>query len=107
LRKIKHGSSYYSRYLKGLPKGVCDLCGGRGRYKETFKYKNAIIHNCRQCSGTGKVKIKVTYIGDNKDLGLWKGFDYEVITESETSYVVLNRDKEMLQVEKSLFKLNK
>lgn len=103
MRKIKHGTNY-GRHLKDVPKGVCDLCGGKGRYKETFTYKNPMIHHCSPCRGTGRVPIRVKYIGETVDINsFWHGSFYDVISESDTHYVLRVNSKEMVQVEKELF----
>lgn len=107
MRKIKNKNGWQQQ-LKDMPKGVCDMCGGKGRYKETFKHKNPIIHHCWKCNGTGNVKIRVKYIGDtNIDLGLWIFSLYEVISENEIDYVILNRKNEMLQIKKDMFEVAK
>lgn len=106
MRTIKNGVGWSSRELKSVPKGVCNLCGGKGRYKETFKHKNPIIHHCLKCNGTGNVKIQVRYTGEiDMNRGLWSGSNYDVITENDSDYVILNRNKEMLQISKELFQL--
>lgn len=104
MRKIKGDKGWWRQELKGLPKGVCELCGGKGKYKETFKHKNPVIHTCWKCRGTGVVKIEVRYIG-NTDIekGLSKFSRYEVISENEFYYVILSRRKEMLQIDKEMF----
>lgn len=103
MRKFKNGNTLYS--LKGIAPGVCDMCGGKGRYKETFSYKNAIVRECWKCKGTGNVKIELKYIGKGYDdnLGLWEGSRYELVYEGEDSYTIINRKKELLQIEKDLF----
>lgn len=105
MRKIRKGKNRFQD-LKNVPKGVCKMCGGKGRYKETFTYKNPVIHHCLYCRGTGIVKIRVKYIGEfNDNSGLWTGSIYDVISESESDYVIHNRNKEMLQIAKDLFEI--
>jgi DnaJ-class molecular chaperone len=106
MRKIKGDTGWWRQELKDVPKGVCKMCGGKGRYKETFKHKNPVIHHCLNCKGTGNVKIRVKYI-DETDInsGLWNGSTYDVISENEDSYVILIRKNEMLQITKKSFKL--
>lgn len=103
MRKVKHGINRWNE-LDNLPKGVCKMCGGKGRYKETFTYKNPVIHHCFPCNGTGTVKIRVKYIGEfNDNIGLWSGSTYDVISESDSYYVIKNRNKDLLQITKDLF----
>jgi DnaJ-class molecular chaperone len=105
MRKIKSDIGFWRQELKGLPKGICKTCGGKGKYKETFKHKNPIIHHCSSCSGTGNIKIRVKYIAETDyNRGLWNGNMYELISENESTYVILSQKNEMLQMEKKLFK---
>jgi len=56
LRKFKSTVTSWQRDIESTPEGLCKLCGGKGRYKITYKYKNPIFHLCWQCRGTGKEK---------------------------------------------------
>lgn len=105
MRTVKHGRNRWQE-LKDVPKGVCNMCGGKGRYRETFTYKNPIIHHCLSCQGTGSVKTRVKYVGKFDDHnGLWTGSTYDVLSESESEYVVRNRNKELLQITKDVFEI--
>lgn len=107
MRKIRGDKRYrlWSTQLrKDVPKGVCNLCGGQGKYKETFKYKNPVIHTCWKCKGTGNVKMQVSYIGENnRELGLWKWGIFDLISENESDYVIKNKRNELLQMPRELF----
>jgi excinuclease UvrABC ATPase subunit len=106
MRKINGKKSWWLQELKDVPKGVCKMCGGKGKYKETFKHKNPIIHHCFKCGGTGIMKVRVKYTGKIDDnLGLWTRNIYEVVSENEDDFVILNSKKEMLQITKKLFEL--
>lgn len=98
------GDTGRQEYLKNVPKGVCPLCGGEGRFRTTYKRKNPIISACWRCAGTGNIQIKVTYKGEMQ-AALWTGSDYPVISETDTHYVIINRDKQLVQVEKDNFEL--
>lgn len=104
MRQFKGDNSMRGKYLKDVPKGVCPLCGGEGRFRTTYKHKSPIISKCWRCSGTGKVMLKVKYTGEMQT-ALWTGCDYVVITEADDHYVIVNRDKELVQVEKDDFEL--
>lgn len=106
MRKLDGNRGWWQQELKDVPKGVCSLCGGKGRYKKTFKHKNPVIHHCLPCKGTGNVKVRVTYVGESdQSRGLWSGSTYDVVSESESDYVIVSHKKEMLQITKEVFKL--
>ena len=89
MRKIKGEKAWFRQEIKDVPLGTCPLCGGRGRYKETFRHKNPIIHSCLKCSGTGKVDIKVKYKGS---MEFYNGFKtdslYTVMKENDNHYIL-------------------
>lgn len=92
-------------HAKKTDKGVCDTCGGAGKYKETFSYKNAIIRTCWYCKGTGKVPVKVRYIGESDFQNrLWWGEDYTVASEGDDHYVIRVGRDGLEQLGKELFK---
>lgn len=102
MRKLKGDYGWYHQRLKDVPLGTCDLCGGVGRYKTTFKHKREVISKCWQCSATGFVKVKVEYTGEYQQ-ALWPNSKYDLINETDNSYVIINRDKELMQVPKDNF----
>lgn len=102
MRKLNGHHGSYQQRLNDVPLGTCDLCGGIGRYKTTFKHKKEIIAKCWQCTGTGVVKIKVKYTGAYQT-DFRPGSKYQLIRETNEHFVVINRDKELVQVEKHHF----
>lgn len=102
MRKINGHHGWNHQRLNGVPLGTCDLCGGVGRYKTTFKHKKEIISKCWQCTGTGFVKIKVKYSGEHQT-DFWPGSTYDLVTETDEHFVVISREKELVQVEKHHF----
>lgn len=100
MRTIK-GDSYWLYDSKDTPKGTCSLCGGIGRYKRTYKYKNPVITSCLVCRGTGKVEIKVTYNGSGGD-ALNERSKYDAISEG-TDHYVIRRGEELIQMPKEWF----
>lgn len=104
MRKIQSNNRWTSKRLKDVPRGTCPMCGGKGRYKETFKHKAPIIHSCLECRGTGEVKPKVKYLGPTSyEDGLWKNKTYSVLSESGYNYVIAGPKGEMLQLPRHLF----
>lgn len=101
MRKLKGENPWYKQKIE-VPLGTCDLCGGIGRYKTTFKHKKEIIGQCWQCSGTGFVKIRLKYTGEQQP-AFFTDAIYDMVNETEDSYVVIDRDKQLVQVPKHNF----
>lgn len=101
MRKLK-GDIVWHRQLLDTPLGTCELCGGVGRYKTTYRHKREVIQSCWKCSGTGTRKICVKYTGEYQT-ALIPDYKYELVSESAEAYVIINRDKELMQVPKENF----
>lgn len=104
MRKIKGDHAWWRQTVKNVPDGVCSTCGGKGRYKRTFKHKNPIITFCIECKGTGKVDRRVRYLGESDyEGGLINDSNYTVISETEEDYVVSKNSTTLIQMKKELF----
>lgn len=103
MRKIRRHSKYYSNEEVKTAPGVCSLCLGNGRYKETYKHKAPIIRHCLLCDGTGKVKVNIRRKDGDAD---WReDLKLTLISESTDCFVCKTPGGGFTQFDKESYEL--